>query len=340
MKRLFATACVCALLLISGCAGKPQAEINRTDFVLGTVCSIQLSSGGSDKTADAIFARLRQIDDTMSANKDGTEIAAVNAAAGKKAVTVSADTFYVISKALEYAKKTNGAFDPTVGPLVKLWNIGNEGAKVPAAKDIKAMLALIDYRKVEMDPAKLTVRLPVAGMRLDLGAIAKGYAADEAVKILKAQKVKSAIIDLGGNIFVYGKKKDGSPWMVGIQNPYSDRGEYIGLVTGHQMTVVTSGVYERYFIENGKRYHHILDTKTGFPVDNGLVSVSIVTDSSIDADALSTSVFALGLDKGMEFVKSLQGVYAIFIDEKDRVYLSPGANNVFKLTDSKFTLSE
>jgi len=191
-----------------------------------------------------------------------------------------------------------------------------------------------------MDPNKLTVYLPVAGMRLDLGAIAKGYAADEVEKIMVAHKVKSAIIDLGGNVFVYGKKKDGTPWRVGIQNPYSDRGEYIGLVTGGQMTVVTSGVYERYFIENGKRYHHILDTTTGFPVDNGLISVSIVTESSIDADALSTSVFALGLDKGMKLVESLQDVYAIFIDSNNKVYLSPGTNKIFTLTDNKFTLSD
>lgn len=343
MKRFFRLSClfcVFCLFLFSGCANKSQAEISRTDFVLGTVCSVTISSGGTEKTLDEAFTRLRQIDDTMSANKDGTEIAAINEAAGKKAVKVSESTFYVITKALEYARKTNGAFDPTVGPLVKLWNIGSEGAKVPPDKNIKAAMALIDYRKVELNADALTVRLPTAGMRLDLGAIAKGYAADEVVKILRAHRVKSAIVDLGGNIFVYGKKKDGSLWRVGIQNPYSERGEYIGLVTGSQMTVVTSGVYERYFIENGKRYHHILDTKTGFPVDNGLLSVSIVTESSIDADALSTSVFALGLDKGMQLVKSLKDVYAIFIDENDKVYLSPGTNKIFSITDPKFTLSE
>lgn len=329
-----------AFLLFSACAPAAQNEITRTDFVLGTVCTVKLVEGGSSKATDEIFKRLKEIDDRMSANKEGTEIAAVNNAAGGKAVAVSEDTFFVISKALDYARLTGGAFDPTVGPLVKLWNIGNEGAKVPPQKDIVSALKLIDYRKVELDPSASSVHLPVAGMRLDLGAIAKGYAADEAVKILKKYKVKAAIVDLGGNVLVYGKKKDGSQWRVGIQNPYSDRGEYLGLVTGYEMTVVTSGVYERFFMQDGKRYHHILDTRKGFPIQNGLVSVSIITHSSVDADALSTSVFALGLEKGMEFVKSLPDVHAIFVDEKNRVFLSPGTNQIFNLTDSSFVLSE
>jgi thiamine biosynthesis lipoprotein len=177
-------------------------------------------------------------------------------------------------------------------------------------------------------------------MRLDLGAIAKGYAADEIEQILLNHKVKAAVIDLGGNIFVFGSKKDKSPWRVGIQNPESERGEYLGIVTGGQMTVVTSGVYERYFIENGKRYHHILSTQTGFPVDNGLLSVSIVSKSSIDADALSTSLFILGIEKGMEFLKRFPDTYAIFIDKDKKVYLSVGAGKVFTLQDTTYRLAE
>ncbi|MFA6366548.1 MAG: FAD:protein FMN transferase, partial [Candidatus Hydrogenedentales bacterium] len=153
-------------------------------------------------------------------------------------------------------------------------------------------------------------------------------------------KVKAAVVDLGGNVLVYGKKKDGSAWRVGVQDPRSDRGDYLGLVTGKAMTVVTSGIYERFFIEDGKRYHHILNPKTGFPVDNGLVSVSIITEKSIDADALSTSVFALGLEKGMALVNSLPGVHAIFIDDKNKVYLSPGTNKIFSLSNSAYTLSD
>ena len=337
MKQLLAFA---AVLVFTACAPAAQSEISRTDFVLGTVCSIRIIEGGSAKTTDEIFQRLRQIEDRMSANKDGTEIAAVNASAGGKAVKVSEDTFYVISKAVEYAGLAGGAFDPTVGPLVKLWNIGNEGAHVPQKGDIASALRLIDYRKVELDRKALTVRLAAPGMKLDLGAIAKGYSADEVARILDKYKVKSAIVDLGGNVLVYGKKKDGTAWRVGVQDPHSDRGEYIGLVTGNAMTVVTSGIYERFFIQDGRRYHHILDTKTGFPVDNGLVSVSIITESSIRADALSTTIFALGLENGMKLVKTMPDVHAVFIDDKNRVYLSPGTNKLFAITNSSYFLSE
>ena len=329
-----------AVLFFSACAPRAQGEISRTDYILGTVCSVRLIEGGSAKTNDEIFERLRQIEDRMSANKDGTEIAAVNAAAGGAPVRVSADTFYVISKALDYAKLTQGGFDPTVGPLVKLWNIGSEGAKVPPKEAIAAAVKLIDYRKVELNPENLTVRLKSPGMRLDLGAIAKGYSADEVASICERHRVKAAVVDLGGNVLVYGAKKDGSPWRVGVQDPKSDRGEYLGLVTGKNMTVVTSGIYERFFIENGVRYHHILDTKTGYPATNSLVSVSIVAERSIDADGLSTSVFALGLENGMKLVKSLPGVNAIFVDDKNRVFLSPGANKIFSLTNKDYTLSE
>jgi len=330
-----------AVILFSACAPAAQSEISRTDFVLGTVCSVRLIEGGTTKTADEIFQRLTQIENRMSANKDGTEIAAINAAAGKEAVKVSEDTFYVISKGIEYAKLSQGMFDISVGPLSKLWNIGTDYAAVPPNSEIASALKLIDYRKIELDAKNFEIRLATAGMRLDLGAIAKGYSADEVARILAKHKVKAAVVDLGGNVLVYGKKKDGSAWRIGVQDPRSDRGDYLGLVTtGTAMTVVTSGIYERFFIENGKHYHHILNPKTGFPIDSGLVSVSIITEKSIDADALSTSVFALGLEKGMALVKSLPGVHAIFIDDKNKVYLSPGTNKIFSLSNSAYTLSD
>jgi len=315
-------------------------ELSRTDFVLGTVCTVRFIDGGNNAALDEAFARLRTIEEHMSANRDDSELSRVNAMAGKEPVKVSEDTFYVISKALDYARLTNGGFDPSVGPLVKLWNMGNGGEKVPPAKNILAAKALVDWRQIVLDATTRKVFLKKPGMALDLGAIAKGYAADEIEKILLNHKVKAAVIDLGGNIFVFGSKKDKSPWRVGIQNPDSTRGEFLGIVAGGQMTVVTSGVYERYFIENAKRYHHILDPKTGFPVDNGLVSVSVVSKSSIDADALSTSLFVLGIEKGMEFLRQFPDTYAVFIDKDNRVYLSPGAGKVFTLQDKNYQLAE
>jgi thiamine biosynthesis lipoprotein len=241
--------------------------VSRSDFVLGTVCSVRLLEGGSNATLQAVFNRLSQIEERMSANKEGTQVAAINQAAGRNAVEVSEDTLYVIQKALEFARLTGGVFDPSVGPLVKLWNIGTDYAKVPSDNEIKDRLAFVDFEEVEVNVDKKTVFLRKPGMSLDLGAIAKGYAADEIGKILASHRVKAAVVDLGGNVLVYGQKKDASPWRIGVQDPASDRGNYLGLVSGKAMTVVTSGIYERYFVEKGVRYHHILDTRTGYPAD-------------------------------------------------------------------------
>ena len=329
---------------LASCAPASPPEAARTQFVLGTVCSVRIvsSAPGTDtsRTLDACFARLQAIEDAMSVNKAGTQLDAVNEAAGKAAVKVGEDLFRVVSKALEYGSLSGGAFDPTVGPLVKLWGIGTEAARVPSRKEIAAALALIDWKGVAIDPAASTVRLARPGMRLDLGAIAKGYAADEMERILLERAVRAAVVDLGGNVFVFGKKPDGRKWRVGVQDPVTKRGEYLGLVEGEDMTVVTSGVYERVFEQDGRRYHHILDTKTGYPVDNGLVSVTIVASSSIDADGLSTSLFALGRERGMALAATLPGVQVIMVDAQDRVYLSPGAGKVFSLTSPNYRLSD
>lgn len=338
MRRI--TKFLSLLLVLTACAPEARGEISRSDLVLGTVCTVRLIDGGSNKTTEEIFKRLKAIEDSMSANKDGTQIAEINAQAGKTAVKVGADTFHVVQKALEYARRSEGALDPSIGPLVKLWDIGGDNARIPAKAEISQILPLIDYRKVEINPSALTVRLPAAGMKLDLGAIAKGYAADEIARILERHKVRAAVVDLGGNVLVYGKKKDGSPWRVGVQDPSSDRGDYIGLVTGPAMTVVTSGIYERFFIQDGVRYHHLLDPKTGYPARNDLTSVSIIAESSVDADALSTSTFILGLEKGMKLVESSPGVSAVFIDSENRVYLSSKAKKIFTLTNKAYKLAE
>lgn len=327
-----------ATTLVLSCSAGPA---DRTDLVLGTVCSIRILDGGSQAALDAAFARLRQIEEEMSANKAGTVVAAINDGAGKGPVAAPADVRYVTGKALQYASLSHGVFDPTIGPIVKLWNIGMDDERIPAPEEIRAALPLVDYTAVKVDDTAGTIFLPRPGMRLDLGAIAKGYAADEVARILKARRVKAAVIDLGGNIEVYGKKPDGSPWRVGIQNPFDDRGAYIGVATlPGGSTVVTSGVYERFFLgPDGTRYHHILDTHTGSPVRNGLVSVTVISTSSIDADGMSTTLFALGLKAGMALVESMPHVEAVFIDEDKRVYASSGVPSIFRLDDPAFTLT-
>ena len=333
-RPLLGWAVVLSALLSCTPSSSPQ-----TEFVLGTVCTINLFEYGTPERYRALFARLREIEDRMSVNKTGTELDAVNEAAGRTPVPVHPDTYYVVEKALEYARVSGGAFDPTVGPLVKLWGIGTEDAHVPESLEIEKALKKIDYQKVLLDSEHYAIYLKEEGMALDLGAIAKGFAADELATMLRQWRIRRALIDLGGNILVVGEKKDGSPWRIGVQDPRSGRGEYIGIVQiKRDKTTVTSGIYERYFEQDGKRYHHILSTRDGYPVQNGLLSVTIVADRSIDADALSTTVFALGYEKGLSLLETLD-VGGIFIFENQEVTVTKNLSSQFQLTNTAYRLS-
>ena len=178
-------------------------------------------------------------------------------------------------------------------------------------------------------------------MAIDLGGIAKGYAADEAIRIFRQYGIKSALIDLGGNLYALGTKPDGKPWKIGLQNPFGTRGDIFATLHVVDKTLVTSGTYERYFVQDGKRYHHILDTSTGYPVENGLMSVTIISDSSIDADALSTTVFALGLKDGMELVERLKQVDAVFVSTDYKLYTSSGIKQYdFQIVNNKFKIEK
>ncbi|HUX38353.1 MAG TPA: FAD:protein FMN transferase, partial [Rectinemataceae bacterium] len=235
---------------------------------------------------------------------------------------------------LGYSRQTEGVTDLTAGPLVNLWGIGTDHARVPAESEIKAALALIDWRKVRLDPTARSVKLEKTGMSLDLGAFAKGWAADKVKEVLADEAVKAAIIDLGGNIFVFGSKRDGRPWKIGIQDPARPRGDYMGIVTTLGDSVTTAGTYERFFIKDGVRYHHILDLSTGRPADSGIQSVTVIAATSSLADGIDTALLILGLKKGMALVAKTPGVEAIFVGDDGRVWLSPGANKNFQLSDS------
>ncbi|MCL2265106.1 MAG: FAD:protein FMN transferase [Treponema sp.] len=308
---------------------------SKTEIALGTVCSVSLFDQGNESVYDNIFSRIREIENLMSVNIPASDVSRINAAAGIEPVAVHEDTFKVIERAVFFAELSGGAFDPTVGPLVSLWGIGTENQRVPSQKEIEQTLPLINWRGIKLDANTNSVFLKDKGMALDLGAIAKGYAADEAAKIIKRAGIKRAIIDLGGNIFVLGEKADKSLWKVGIQNPDKNRGELIGYLQITEKTVVTSGVYERFFEENGNRYHHIFNPSYGYPAESGLLSVTLITGVSMDADALSTAVFVLGYDKGMELINSLPETKVIFVFEDRTITTSSGAD--FTLTDKTYS---
>ncbi|MEA4827131.1 MAG: FAD:protein FMN transferase [Clostridium sp.] len=327
----------------AGCSKKQSSQtsvepISKEGLLLGTFCKITIYDNSSRDVLEKAFNRISDIEDKMTINKETSEVININSKAGIDFVKVSDDTFDVIKKSLYYSQLSNGKFDISIGPIVKLWNIGTDKARVPSQQEINSKLPLVDYKNIILDEKNKRVMLKKKGMVIDLGAIAKGYAADQVEKVLLENGVKHAIINLGGNIMALGDKPDNTKWKLGIQDPASTRGEYLGIVEVENKSVVTSGVYERYFEQNGKRYHHILDTKTGYPVNNSLLGVSIVADKSVDADGLSTTVFSLGLDEGLKLIESLKNVDAVFITSDSNVYTSSGLKDNFKITNNKYKL--
>ncbi len=308
-----------ALLLFSGCERRMLAQ---SEFVLGTVCSINLYEDGSAELYGKLFARLRELNDIFNNYSDSSEISRVNREAAAAPVAVSQDFYIVLKTALDFARLTGGAFDPTVGPLVKLWGFG-KSPRVPSQEEIKTAQKLVGWQCVALQ--ERAVRFTKSGVRLDLGAIAKGYAADCLVDILRERGVKRASLSLGGNVYVYGKKPGGVLWSVAIRDP-SKPGQNAFMLKTRDATVVTSGAYERFFVQDGKTYGHILDPATGFPAQSGLESVTIVSHNSMVADALSTSLFVLGMEKIPEIKKSALagGFECVLVDASGKAYASKG----------------
>ncbi|HAK45839.1 MAG TPA: thiamine biosynthesis protein ApbE [Spirochaeta sp.] len=313
-------------------------------FALGTTCTVSIY-GGTDEQFTAVENLILDIENRMSVNIKDSEISLVNAAAGQNFVKVSSDVYKVITAGIRFSELSGGTFDISIGPLVQLWDIGGGGDRIPADEDIAAAVTLVDYTRVKFNPqtkeSEESIFLPVNGMALEPGGIAKGYAADAAAEYLTGDDVESALINFGGNVLTIGSKADGSNWRIGIQNPDSSRGDYIGIVSVAGKAVVTSGKYERFLIgADGRRYHHILNTEDGYPVENGIAQVSIISTDSMTADAMSTTVFSLGTEEGLGLVESMDGVEAIVVLESGDIHLTTGLEDNFKLTDSSFSLAE
>lgn len=337
---IFTSIMMICIIFLCSCAnnyssGEPSS---KTEYMLGTICTITVYDHKKDAAIDKAFNRIKEIENKMSVNKSGTELDAVADSAGKDFVKVSDDTLYVLKKGKYYSEKSSGAFDITIGPLVKLWGIGTDHAKVPSQQEIDEKKALVNYKDLILDEKNNKVMLERQGMSLDLGGIAKGYSADEAARILKGEGVKHAIINLGGNVITINNNIDGKPWNIGVQNPFQDNGEEMGTIKVTDKTVVTSGIYERYLEKDGKKYHHILNPFTGYPMDNNLASVTLVTDVSVDADAMTKNIFYLGVDKGINYVKTIKGLDAIFVTKDKKVYITEGLKGNFQLDNSSFTL--
>lgn len=337
--------------ILSGCGGNAGNNENpaaaepaaKQYYIFDTVVNIKLyDDPKAEEHLNHIDNMLKTLDEELSRTLETSQLYKVNQEAGKQAVEVSEDTMKVLERSLDYAEETDGLFDPTVGGLVDLWDIGHEGAHVPAPEDLQRELSLVGYKDVVVDDAKRTVFLKRPGMVLDLGGIGKGYAADEVAAYLRAEGVKSALVDLGGSsIIVIGNKPNGDSWNVGLQDPDSSRGTTMGTIRLSDQVIDTSGIYERYFIEDGVMYHHILDPRTGVPSQNNLKSVTILADNATDADALSTFVYVMGLTEGLKYIEDLNdGTEGMFITKDNKIYVTSGLKDTFKVTDEQYTLVE
>ncbi|OQX29273.1 MAG: hypothetical protein B0D92_04655 [Spirochaeta sp. LUC14_002_19_P3] len=301
-------------------------NIEENRFLLDTVVSMTLYQSQNKELLENTFEKIAEWENLLSRYRPESDISRINSAEANTALEISLPTRQVLQTALHYAEESSGAFDPSIGPLVSLWDIGTEHPRIPDSGEIASALRLVNYREVQLDTDGVTLKQP--GMSLDIGGIAKGWIADEAARYLRDNGARHFLINLGGNILVSGGKQDGKPFRIGMQNPFGERGTYLGIFTLHSGSVVTSGIYERYFEIEGKRYHHILDTQTGYPAEKGFAAVTIISEHSTEGDALSTALFAMG-QEGIDKALSLPGIEAAFVTSQGKILITPGAAAIF-----------
>ena len=326
-KNTFSTLTILVIIcaFISGC-GRTVEPITETGFYLDTVVQITLyDTAGNRSCAENIrecFALIDHYEHLFSTTIEGSDIWNINHSGGNP-VTVSDDTISLLQTALYYSDLSGGQVDITVLPLSELWDFGSEGnAHRPDESAVKEAVSHIDYRTVHIEGNTVTLFDPEAA--IDLGFIAKGYIADRLKEYLIDQDVDSACISLGGNIITIGNKPDGQPYRIGIQEPFAGEGDIITAISVSDSSVVSSGIYERYFYEDDILYHHLLNTATGYPEDNNIAGVTILASSSVDADALSTTCFFLGIDNGMKLIESLDDTEVLFITTNGELLTSDG----------------
>lgn len=317
--------CTAALLL----RPKKTEPISRSDFLLNTFVTVTLYDTEEESLLDSCIELCRTYENRFSKTISTSEIYRMNHRKPEETTfTVSPETADMIREGLEYSRLSDGAFDITIESLSSLWNFTSGEAIIPEDSEIQNAAAKVDYRNLVLKGNTLTFLSP--DTTIDLGSIAKGFIADRLKEYLVSQGVKSAIINLGGNVLCIGEQPNGSPFRIGLQAPFEERNTIYANLEINDLSVVSSGVYERHFVVDGKNYHHLLNPKTGYPYDNGLISVTILSPRSVDGDALSTTCFSLGLDKGLDLVNSMDGIYAFFMTEDKEVHYSDGAESFLR----------
>ena len=355
---ILCTVLVCPMLLFTGCENITDADTSTTGNEPISISSIKLNTAvqitiydSQDKALlddclalcdkyELIFSRTNEKSELYKLNhRKDTSDKDTNTDRQTTPYPVSgtADTWHIsedlaalLSEGLDITRESDGAFDIAIAPLTSLWDFTAEDPKVPDDAAIQKALPLCSSDGVTIDGQDIT--LPSDDIQFDVGAIAKGYIADRLKDFLVKKGVNSAIINLGGNVLCIGSKPNGTPFKIGIQKPFADRNETEAVMDITGKSVVSSGIYERCFKQGGKLYHHILNPQTGYPYENGLISVTIISDQSVDGDALSTTCFALGLEDGLKFAEK-KGVQAVFITEDYELHYTDGFQDEINVTD-------
>ena len=348
---MFTASLILCPAVLSGCSAQTKSEentaadsqepISATAIKLNTAVTVTIYDS-NDKNLltecmnlcdkyEKIFSRTASDSELYQLNH--RELAPVERT--ENTYQVSDDLAELVSEGLDYSELSKGAFDIAIEPLTSLWDFTAEDPQVPEDSLIQAALPKCDYHNISVDKDKNEITLKTDDTAIELGAIAKGYIADRLKDYLVSQNVKSAIINLGGNVLCIGEKPDNSAFKIGIQKPFADRSETIAVMDIKDKSVVSSGIYERCFEQNGTLYHHLLNPETGYPYDNGLIAVTIISDKSVDGDALSTTCFALGLEDGMKLAESLDDVQAFFVTSDYEIHYTKDFRKKIKVTETE-----
>ena len=328
MKKYFISAMLSALLFLTGCSAESSPEpVQGTFFAMDTMMDFTIyGESGLIDQSESLIASLESL---VSVTDTGSELYAINQT-GSGTLTGKASS--LMEQALEICRRTDGALDLSIYPIVRAWGFTTGSYQVPDEAEIQALLPLVDYRKIQYDAATgtVTVTLP-EGMEIDLGSVAKGYAGQLAAQMLREHGVQSALLNLGGNVQTVGTKPDGSPWQIGIKDPQGE--DAMMVLSVEDQAVVTSGGYERYFEQDGQTYWHIMDPSTGHPADSGLISVTIVGDEGVVCDGLSTALFVMGLEKAADLWAQSGDFEAVFVTASGEGYITEGLRDHFALTE-------
>lgn len=325
MNRFIRNAILFLIIIsvLTACTGQSGSSKTptRTVFAMDTVMNI--SAETDEATLDEVTGLIRSIEARLSTTADGSDIAQLNSAAPD--THVSPWTSEAVREALSLCERTGGALDISIYPVVKAWGFTTDAHRVPGEGELQGLLENVDYSRISQ--AEDLISLP-AGMQIDLGSIAKGYTGDRVIELLRSHDVRSAVIDLGGNIQTIGTKPDGSEWHIAIANPLMPD-SYIGYVKVTDAAVITSGTYQRFFEQDGVVYHHIIDPATGCPARSGLTSVTVVGLSGTTCDALSTALFVMGPDRAAAFYRESDDFEAVFVKDDGTVTITEGLTDIY-----------